>query len=146
MQDCVRALVAAPESERPLFRSVLERLPHVTVVAETDDGRMALEHVRRWRFGLALLGIPLGRLDGLTVARRAFRASPGIRIAIISAIDDPACLLEALRIGVNGYLSLYANTDDLADAIRRILVGETLFDIALSTRALQRLAAAGCAR
>lgn len=146
MLHCVRALVAAPAPERPLFRSVLERLSHVTVIAETDDGRMALEYVRRWRLDLALIDIPLAHVNGLTVAREAFRSSPGIQVAIISAIDDPACLLEALRIDVNGYLSAYAPLDELADAIRRILAGETIFDPAISARALQRLAAAGCAR
>ncbi|MDW8212826.1 MAG: response regulator [Roseiflexaceae bacterium] len=141
----MRALVAAPDPERFLFRSVLEHLPQVTVIAETNDGRVALEYVRRWRFGLALLDIPLAHINGLTVARQALHVSPGIRVAIISAVDDPACLLEALRIGVNGYLSVTASIDDLAEAIQRILTGETLFDSVLSTRALQRMAA-GCAR
>lgn len=145
MQDRMRALVAAPDPERLLFRSVLEHLPQVTVIAETNDGRVALEYVRRWRFGLALLDIPLAHIKGLTVARQALHVSPGIRVAIISAVDDPACLLEALRIGVNGYLSVTASIDDLAEAIQRILTGETLFDSVLSTRALQRLAAS-CAR
>ncbi|MCS6840073.1 MAG: response regulator transcription factor [Roseiflexus sp.] len=146
LPNCVRTLVAMLDQERLLFRSVLGLLPHVMVITETDDGRVALECVRRWRLDLALLGIPLVHLDGLTVARRALRVSPGIRVAIITTIDDPACLLEALRIGVNGYLSACASVDDLADAIRHILAGETLFDIALSTRALQRLAVTGYAR
>lgn len=144
--DCVRTLVAAPDDEYPLFRSVLERLPQVTVIAATDDGRIALEYVRRWRFDLALLSISLAQADGLTVARQALRTSPGIRVAIISAIDDPACLLEALRIGVNGYLSATGSTDDLADAVQHILTGETIFDTVISTRALQQIVASGCAR
>ncbi len=144
LPDRVRTLVAAPDPERLLCRSVLERLPQVTVIAETDNSRVALEYVRRLRFDLALLGISLAQGDGLTVARQAFRALPGIRVAIISAVDDPPCLLEALRIGVHGYLSAAASIDDLADAVQRILLGETIFDTTISTRALQRLAASGC--
>ncbi|MCS6840681.1 MAG: response regulator, partial [Roseiflexus sp.] len=87
MPDRVRALVAASDPERLLFRSVLEHLPQVTVIAETNDGRVALEYVRRWRFGLALLDIPLAHINGLTVARQALHVSPGIRVAIISAVD-----------------------------------------------------------
>jgi len=100
----VRTLAAAAAERRALFRSLLECLPQTVLVAETDDGRTALDYVRHRRFDLALLDIPLRRLSGLTVARQALRTFPGIAVVIISDVDDPPCLLEALRIGVTGYL------------------------------------------
>lgn len=145
-RECVLTLVAAPNSERLLFQSLLERLPQAVVLVETDDGRMALEYVRRMRFDLAIIGIPLARVNGLTVVRQALRASPGIRVVIIAAIDDPACLLEAIRIGVHGYLSTTTSIDELADTMQRILAGEMIVDTVISTRVLRRLAASGSER
>ncbi|ABU57450.1 response regulator [Roseiflexus castenholzii] len=142
--DRVRTLVAAPHEEYRLFGSALKRLPQAVVVAATDNGRTALEYVRRMRFDLAIIGIPLAHANGLTVARQALHTSPDIRIVMITAIDDPACLLEAIRVGVHGYLSTTASIDELADAIPRILAGETIFDILISTRALRRLVTSGC--
>lgn len=141
MPDRVRTFVAVPDSGRVLFHSLLARLPQLLVVTETGDGRTALEHLRRFRFDFVLLGVPLPHTHGLAVARQAFRVLPGIRVAVVAAIDDPAFLLEALRIGVNGYLSATAPVDDLAEALQRILRGETLFDTTLSTHALLRLVA-----
>lgn len=136
----VRTLAAAAAERRALFRSLLECLPQTMLVAETDDGRAALDYVRHRRFDLALLDISLRRLSGLTVARQAIRALPGIAVVIISDIDDPHCLLEALRIGVTGYLPAAAAPNDLVSALQRILAGEVLFDAGFATRALQQLA------
>lgn len=137
----VRTLAAAAAERRVLFRTLLECLPQTVLVAETDDGRVALDYVRHRRFDLILLDIPLQRLNGLTVARQAIHALPGITVVIISDVDDPSCLLEALRIGVTGYLPAAAALSDLVAALQRILVGEVLFDTGFATRALQRLAA-----
>ncbi len=142
----VRTLAAAAAERRALFRSLLECLPQTVLVAETDDGRVALDYVRHRRFDLALLDIPLRRLSGLTVARQAIRVLPGIAVVIISDIDDPPCLLEALRIGVTGYLPAAAALNDLVGALQRILAGEVLFDPGFATHALQRLAVSDPAR
>jgi DNA-binding NarL/FixJ family response regulator len=142
----VCTLAAAATERRALFRSLLECLPQTVLVVETDDGRVALDYVRHRRFDLALLDIPLRRLSGLTVARQALRTFPGIAVVIISDVDDPPCLLEALRIGVTGYLPATAAPHDLVGALQRILAGEVLFDAGFATRALQRLAASDPAR
>ncbi|WP_448539540.1 response regulator [Roseiflexus sp.] len=142
----VCTLAAAAAERRALFRSLLECLPQTVLVAETDDGRTALDYVRHRRFDLALLDISLRRLSGLTVARQALRVLPGIAVVIISDIDDPPCLLEALRIGVTGYLPAAAAPHDLVGALQRILAGEVLFDAGFATRALQRLAVSDPAR
>ena len=142
----VCTLAAAAAERRALFRSLLECLPQTVLVAETDDGRVALDYVRHRRFDLALLDIPLRRLSGLSVARQALRTFPGITVVIISDVDDPPCLLEALRIGVTGYLPAAAALHDLVGALQRILAGEVLFDPGFATRALQRLAASDPAR
>ncbi len=141
--NCVRTLVVALESHRELFHALLPRLPQMGVIAETDDEHLALKYVRRVRVDLALFGIPLAHSSGLAIVRQALRMQPGIRVVIIAAIDDPRFLLEALRIGVNGYLSAADPVDHLADALQRIIAGETLFDATLSTNALLRLTVAG---
>ncbi|WP_448544126.1 response regulator [Roseiflexus sp.] len=142
----VCTLAAAATERLALFRSLLECLPQTMLVAETDDGRVALDYVRHRRFNLALLDIPLRRLSGLTVARQALRTFPSIAVVIISDVDDPPCLLEALRIGVTGYLPATAAPHDLVGALQRILAGEVLFDPGFATRALQRLAASDPSR
>lgn len=141
--NCVCTLVVALESHREMFHALLPRLPQMGVIIETDDEHLALKYVRRMRVDLALFGIPLPHSRGLAVVRQALRMQPGIRVVIITAIDDPLFLLEALRIGVNGYLSAADSVDHLADALQHIIAGETLFDATLSTSALLRLTAPG---
>ncbi|MGQ9550286.1 MAG: response regulator [Roseiflexus sp.] len=138
---CVRTLAATTVERQALFRSVLKCLPETVLVVETDDGDVALDYVRRQRLDLLLLDIPLRHLSGLNVARQAIYTTPGIVVVIISDIDEPACLLEALRIGVTGYLRAATAPNDLVGALQRILAGEVLFDTGFATRALQRLVA-----
>lgn len=132
-----RTLIAAPAEANGLLRALLERVPEAILVAEAADGRTALDRARVVRPRLTLLDIPLAHISGLVVARKALRDLPDMRVVIVSAIDEPACLLDALRIGVAGYLLTTTPLDDLACSVRRILAGETRFDPAFATRALQ---------
>jgi len=135
----VRTLIAATADGCAFLREVLAQMPETKLIAETADGRIALEQIRRMHPGLILLDISLEQMTGLAVARQAIRDLPDTPVVIVSAIDEPAYLLEALRIGVTGYLLTTIPAHDLACSIRRILAGETLFDMAFAMRTLQTL-------
>ncbi len=118
-------------------RSLLERIGDVTVVAETGDGRDAMEAIERLRPDIALLDITMPGLNGLEVASRVGKVSPGTRVVILSMHAGEAYVAQALRAGVAGYLLKDAAAAELALALHAVARGETYLSPAISKHVVE---------
>jgi len=118
-------------------RSLLDRIPGVEVVAETGDGREALELVDRVRPDIALVDIAMPGLNGLEVAARTVKSSPATRVVILSMHAGEAYVAQALRAGVSGYLLKDAAAAELEMALRAVLRGETYLSPAISKHVVE---------
>lgn len=107
------------------IRSLLESIEQVEVVAESGDGREALELIGRHRPSIALLDIGMPGLNGLEVAKRVEKESPRTRVIILSMHADPTYVNQALRAGVAGYLLKGAAVSELPLAIQAVMRGES---------------------
>jgi excisionase family DNA binding protein len=91
----------------PDVRSVLKHtlglsLYHVDLAA---DGTAAIEQLRREPYDLVIVDLRLPGVDGMTVIRTAKQVSPTIGIVIITGFSSEASAIEAIELGVNGYLA-----------------------------------------
>ncbi len=107
------------------IRSLLESVEGVEVVAESGDGREALEMIAKHRPDIALLDIAMPGLSGLEVAKRIEQASPKTKIIILSMHADATHVREALRSGVSGYLLKGAAVAELPLALKAVMRGES---------------------
>ena len=107
------------------IRALLEASGGVEVVAESGDGREALELIIKHRPDVALLDIGMPGLNGLEVAKRAAQASPRTRIVILSMHADATYVRQALRAGAAGYLLKGAAVAELPLALQSVMRGET---------------------
>ena len=107
------------------IRSLLEAMDGVEVVAESGDGREALELIGKHRPDVALLDIGMPGLSGLEVAKRASDESPRPKVVILSMHADATYVTQALRAGVAGYLLKGAAVSELPLAFQAVMRGET---------------------
>jgi DNA-binding NarL/FixJ family response regulator len=107
------------------IRSLLDSIEGVEVVAESGDGREALELIGKHRPDIALLDIAMPGLSGLEVAKRVEQASPKTRIIILSMHADATHVREALRSGVSGYLLKGAAVAELPLALKAVMRGDS---------------------
>jgi DNA-binding NarL/FixJ family response regulator len=107
------------------IRSLLEAMDNVEVVAESGDGREALELIGKHRPDVALLDIGMPGLSGLEVAKRAADESPRTKVVILSMHADATYVTQALRAGVAGYLLKGAAVSELPLAFQAVMRGET---------------------
>jgi len=114
------------------LRSLLERMPEVTVACEAGDGREALELIEKERPDIAVIDITMPGLSGLEVAARAKRASPDTKVIILSMHAREVYVAQALRGGVVGYLLKDSAASELALALRSVARGETYLSPAIS--------------
>ncbi|HYV86532.1 MAG TPA: response regulator transcription factor [Patescibacteria group bacterium] len=119
------------------IRSLLVSIPDVQVVAESDDGREALELIARHRPDVALIDIGMPGLSGLEVARRTAKESPRTRVIILSMHGDRTHVTQALRAGVAGYLLKGAAVAELPLALEAVMRGETYLTPKISQTVVQ---------
>lgn len=106
-------------------------LQGITVEAATSTPAEAVAAVRSYDPDILLIDLGFEGADGLTAAREVARSHPRTRVVILTGSDDPESLLEAMRIGVAGYVCKDQRLDGIVTALRRAAVGETAIDKAL---------------
>ena len=119
------------------FRAMLNSLGNMEVVAETGDGREALELLRQHRPDIALVDITMPSLTGLEVATRVTRDFPDIRVIILSMHTTEDYIARAMRAGVAGYLLKNADPVELELAIRAALSGDIYLSPAVSKQMVE---------
>ena len=118
-------------------RSLLARIADVTIVGEAGDGRTALDLIDRVQPDVALLDITMPELNGLEVASRIGKASPGTRVVVLSMHAGEAYVAQALKAGVAGYLLKDAAAAELEMALRAVARGDTYLSPAISRHVVE---------
>jgi DNA-binding NarL/FixJ family response regulator len=129
--------------DHPLIREALTRTideqPDLEAVGEATNGFEALELCRRFQPELVLMDVLMPRMDGLEATRHIKREFPRTSVLVLTAIEDPIYLSEALKAGAAGYVQKGATTQETIGAIRKVLEGESSLDRELATQLLKRL-------
>jgi two-component system nitrate/nitrite response regulator NarL len=110
-----------------------------TIEAATSSPGEAIDAVKLYDPDILLIDLGFPGADGLTAAREVARSHPRTRVVIITGGDDPAPLLEAMRIGVAGYVRKDQRLEGIVAALQRASDGESAIDKTL----LRRLTSAG---
>ena len=90
--------------------SIRDLLAKTLALAEYDvdiapDGRTALERLRIIPYDLLITDLKMPGVDGLTVIREARRLKPDIPVIIVTGFSTEASAIEAVNLGVSGYLT-----------------------------------------
>ncbi|HMA47525.1 MAG TPA: response regulator transcription factor [Frankiaceae bacterium] len=126
------------------IRAVLERGDDLIVTGEAEDGRSALQQLRRHRADVVLMDLRMPVMDGLEATRRIV-ADPelaAVEVVALTTFDTDELVFAALRAGASGFLLKDTDPDELRRAVRVTAAGAALLSPAV-TRRVMRAAAAG---
>ena len=99
-----RVLVVDDEASiRDLLSKTLELAEYEVDVS--PDGRSALERIRLNSYDLLIADMKMPGMDGLTVIREARRYKSDLPVIIITGYSTESLAIEAVNIGVSGYLT-----------------------------------------
>jgi two-component system cell cycle sensor histidine kinase/response regulator CckA len=90
--------------------SIRDLLSKTLALAEYDvdvapDGRSALERMRLYPYDLLIADLKMPGMDGLTVIREAKRYKGDLPVIIITGFSTESSAIEAVNLGVAGYLT-----------------------------------------
>ncbi|MGI4833500.1 MAG: response regulator [Janthinobacterium lividum] len=131
------------------LRLLFAQEPDFTVVGEAANGQLLLDQLPTIPTDVVLLDLNMPVLDGVATAERLRADYPEIRILMLSMVEEPLSIHQALMAGVHGYLLKNAGKDEVLTGIRTVMakrsflcseIGLTLLTRIVSTPATPALA------
>lgn len=120
----MRVLIADDHAVvRQGIRAVLESADDVEVVGEAATGDEAMQLVEELNPDVLVLDVNMPGADGLEVTRALREEGRDCRILILSMHDNPEYVLQALRLGADGYVLKDAGPAELRDAVQTVWEG-----------------------
>ena len=113
------------------LRTMLEKRLDAEIVAEVRDGLEALRKLEAHTPDVLILDLALPGLNGLDVCMQAKRRVPNTRIVVVSMHSDDPYVVQALQNGADAYVLKGAGADELIEAVRSAMHGDTYLSSAL---------------
>jgi DNA-binding NarL/FixJ family response regulator len=137
----IRVLVADDQAlVRSGFRMILDERPDLELVGEAENGAQALELAKELDPDVILMDVRMPELDGVEATKRLVAAGTRARILVLTTFDLDEYVYASIRAGASGFLLKDVQPDELADAIRVVAAGNSLFGPAATQRLLDRFA------
>ena len=111
---------------------VLERDGFRVTVATT--AAEALDAVQRFCPQVVLLDIGLPDQSGLELGEEILSRNPGTKVVILTSLEEPRVLQEAVRLGLHGFLTKDTKLPQLVRAIRDVADGQLVVPHRLAVR------------
>ena len=135
--EVIRVLIA---DDQALFRRglfvVLGTEPDIEVVAEAENGDEAAARAEELAPDVVLMDVRMPRTSGIEAARRIRDALPTTRILMLTVSDEEDDLYEAIKAGANGYLLKEISVEEVAEAIRAVMQGQSLISPSMASKLL----------
>lgn len=142
MANEIRILLADDHNVlRQGIAQMLELQPDMTVVAQAQNGREALQRIAEFSPDVALLDINMPELNGVDATREITAKFPDTRVLILTMYRDDDYVFNAIKAGANGYLLKEVELDELLSSIRAVARGEAVISPAIAARVLNELRA-----
>jgi len=89
-------------------------------VSTANDGKEAVEEVKRSPFGLVLVDMKMPGMNGMGVLREVKKRSPETHVVIITAYGTVPSAVEAMKEGAVDYLLKPFSSDDIEGVVKRV--------------------------
>jgi DNA-binding NarL/FixJ family response regulator len=112
--------------------SLLNLEPDMKVIGQAQNGKEAYRSILGLQPDVCLMDIEMPIKNGLEVADELSKLSIYSKIIILTTFARPGYFERAVKLGVHGYLLKDGSIEELADAIRKVVIGKRVFSPELS--------------
>ncbi|MFL1731636.1 response regulator [Moraxella oculi] len=106
---------------------MLDGIADIEVVAEADDGDIAIKLARQHHPHVVLLDVNMPNVGGIEATRRIKQINDSIKILAVSGLSAQPYPSMLLKAGVDGYITKGTPLDEMVRAIKKIHGGGKYF-------------------
>lgn len=143
MEEAIRVMIADDHSLiREGLRQLLEFDGSIKVVGEASNGVECLDNLEKYDPEVLLLDINMPEKNGIDVLMKMKEDKSPVKVLILTVHNELEYLINAVDIGVEGYIMKDSDSSELKKAIRAVRDGENYIQSslipALNNRLLNR--------
>ena len=116
------------------LRALLKSEEDIEVIGEAENGRLAVQMVRKTPPDVVVMDVAMPLMNGLEATRQILKALPNTRILVLTSYSDDDCVQQLTEAGVSGYLIKQTASNDLVKAIREVKKGNAFFSPTIAKR------------
>ena len=136
----IRVLIADDHTVvREGLVAMIGKWTDMTVVAEAQNGREAVDQWKRHHPDVSLLDLRMPLLDGVEAINQIREQDSAARIIVLTTYDGDEDIYQAISAGAKAYLLKDAPRDDILNCIRRVHRGETFVPPSIAAKLAERV-------
>ena len=140
-KDRVKKIRILNADDHPIFRDGLRKLLSLEedfqVIGEAEDGKQAVDMVFKLQPDVLLLDMKMPGTNGIATLELLGDKAKATRVIILTASEDEAAVLQAMRMGTAGIVLKQTATEMLIKSIRKVHDGEIWLDSRMTTAVMK---------
>ena len=108
--------------------------PDIEVVGKASDGQEGVEKALSLRPDVILMDLVMDNMDGITATKEILAQWPQAKILIVTSYIDDEKVFPAIQAGASGYLLKTSSAQEIAEAVRKTIVGERVIEEEVSEK------------
>jgi DNA-binding NarL/FixJ family response regulator len=119
------------------LKALLNLEGDIEIVGEAENGRQAVQMVKKLMPEVCVMDISMPLLNGLEATRQLSKEVPSTKIIILSSYSEDEYVQQLTEAGATGYLVKQTVANDLLKAIREAQKGNAFFSPSIARRILE---------
>lgn len=120
------------------LRHTIESHPNYKIIAEAEDGEIALNLVFSEKPDILVLDVSMPKINGFEVVKELKSKEISIPVVFMTMHDDEAMFNQAMNLDVKGYVLKDSSAADILNCLHAITIGQNFTSPALTTYLFKR--------
>ena len=121
------------------LKKVLEKINHVEIIGEAENGALFLELLKKTVPDIVLMDIKMPVMGGIEATEKALQLYPNLKIIVLSMFGEEEYLFTLVMLGISGFLLKNTSNVTLGRAIQMVSDGQQYFSPELNGKLAKRL-------
>ncbi len=122
------------------LKGLIDQEADLLVCGQADDIPSALEGIQRFKPDIAIVDLTLKDASGLDLVKDLKIRFAALPVLILSMHNEALYAERSIRAGARGYIMKEATTENIIEAIRKVLGGEIYLSAGASSKMLKKIA------
>lgn len=132
-------LVDDHEMVRIGVAAYLSAQPDIEVIAEADDGKVAIDLALQHKPHIILMDLVMKEMDGIEATKKIMEEWPDAKIIIVTSFLDDEKVYPALEAGATSYILKTSKANEIANAIRSTYNGQSILEPEVAGKMMKRM-------